>query len=178
MLLDFNLFPDSNKAIYRKLTAWIESFFTATTKQQETLNEKRVKFCAIFLLRHIIDPLLINQPVQDSFGSSLHDQNMTSGIVLCFMDRELEENAQEEMWGHCGICFKNNTHMRFIVDCLLLVWFFIYYFFYFVFTAVIFSNWLKKNHLKVELTECTLKVICMPYVEGTFIYPIAYIPLV
>lgn len=97
MLLDFNLFPDSNKAIYRKLTAWIEFFFTATTKQQETLNEKRVKFCAIFLLRHIIDPLLINQPVQDSFGSSLHDQNMTSGIVLRFMDRELEENAQEEM---------------------------------------------------------------------------------
>lgn len=113
MLLDFNLFPDSNKAIYRKLTAWIESFFTATTKQQETLNEKRVKFCAIFLLRHIIDPLLINQPVQDSFGSSLHDQNMTSGIVLRFMDRELEENAQEEMWGHDTVGFALKTiHTR------------------------------------------------------------------
>lgn len=54
-----------------------------------------------------------------------------------------------------------------------------YLFFYlFCFHCCHIFQLVKKNHLKVELTECTLKVICMPYVEGTFIYPIAYIPLV
>lgn len=41
-----------------------------------------------------IDLLLINQPVQDSLRRSLHDQNMTSGIVLHFMDRQLEERRR------------------------------------------------------------------------------------
>lgn len=52
-------------------------------------------------VRHIINPLLINQPVQDSFWGSLHDQNMTGGIVVDFMDRELDKRegrGGEEEW--------------------------------------------------------------------------------
>lgn len=50
----------------------------------------------MLLVRRIINPLLINQPVQDSLRRSLHDQNMTGGIVLPFMDRELDDRGAEE----------------------------------------------------------------------------------
>lgn len=45
--------------------------------------------------------------------------------------------------------------------------FFLFYYFFILFSLLsYFPTGSKNNNLKVELTECTLKVICMPYVEG------------
>ena len=60
---------------------------------------KNKKKNVVLLVRHIIDPLLINQPVQDSLWRALHDQNMTGGIVLCLVDRELgKRGGGKEKW--------------------------------------------------------------------------------
>lgn len=48
MLLDFNLFPDSNKAIYRKLTAWIESFFYRNHKATGNIKWKTSQILCYF----------------------------------------------------------------------------------------------------------------------------------
>lgn len=44
----------------------------------------------------IIDPLWINTPVQDPLRSSLHDQDVTRGIFLRFMDGELTKKKKKK----------------------------------------------------------------------------------
>lgn len=61
--------------------------------------KKEHTFVDASLGRRIIDRLLINQPVQDPLWRSLHDQNMTRGIVFCFMDRELGKRGEYRQTG-------------------------------------------------------------------------------
>lgn len=49
----------------------------------------------------------INSPVQNSLWRSLHDQKVTRGIVLHFMDRELREGRSVLRTRHVRMILRN-----------------------------------------------------------------------